>query len=250
MLIPKVNIHNVHLLENPMKSTAYPLLPPPGTLKATEYFTIILLFVRRRANKQQRGTNITWPINILGMSAAFLGPFVEKDIKKSALISTVCFACRFAGTGASIAAGCPRRAHLLWRNHGHWIGRRLSDAGEEPNAVVRQRSRHRHRRRGIRSGQGHRGKHQPCSTLPVLLEQHFGMKSVSTVHGLALSAWAFAGLSGNQLASFVVSHATDAAHRYSALIPIITVLYAVALASIIAVTLATKGKGANALSSR
>lgn len=86
----------------------------------------------------------------------------------------------------------------------------------------------------------------PCSTLPVLLEQHFGMKSVSTVHGLALSAWAFAGLSGNQLASFVVSHTTDAAHRYSALIPIITVLYAVALASIIAVTLATKGKGANA----
>ncbi len=84
------------------------------------------------------------------MSAAFLGPFVEKDIKKIGfLISTVCFACRFAGTGASIAAGCPRRAHLLWRNHGHWIGRRLSDAGEEPNAVVRQRSRHRHRRRGF-----------------------------------------------------------------------------------------------------
>ena len=52
----------------------------------------------------------------------------------------------------------------------------------------------------------------PCSTLPALLEQHFGMKSVSTVHGLALSAWAFAGLSGNQLASFVVSHTTDAAH--------------------------------------
>ena len=55
------------------------------------------------------------------------------------------------------------------------------------------------------------------------------MKSVSTVHGLALSAWAFAGLSGNQLASFVVSHTADAAHRYSALIPIITVLYAIAL---------------------
>lgn len=48
------------------------------------------------------------------------------------------------------------------------------------------------------------------STLPVLLEQHFGMKSVSTVHGLALSAWAFAGLSGNQLASFVVSRSTHA----------------------------------------
>ena len=53
MLIPKVNIHNVHLLENPMKSTAYPLLPPPGTLKATEYFTIILLFVRPN-NREER----------------------------------------------------------------------------------------------------------------------------------------------------------------------------------------------------
>ena len=244
MLIPKVNIHNVHLLENPMKSTAYPLLPPPGTLKATEYFTIILLFVRRRANKQQRGTNITWPINILGMSAAFLGPFVEKDIKKSALISTVCFACRFAGTGASIAAGCPRRAHLLWRNHGHWIGRRLSDAGEEPNAVVRQRSRHRHRRRGIRSGQGHRGKHQRHP------DRRCRVQRCRRCLSSTLSAWAFAGLSGNQLASFVVSHTTDAAHRYSALIPIITILYAVALASIIAMTLATKGKSANTLSSR
>ncbi len=39
------------------------------------------------------------------MSAAFLGPFVEKDIKKSALISTVCFVCGFAGTRVSIAAG-------------------------------------------------------------------------------------------------------------------------------------------------
>ena len=66
MFIPKVNIRNVHLLENPMKSTAYPLLPPPNTLKATECSTIILLFVRRRANKQQRGTNITWSINNMG----------------------------------------------------------------------------------------------------------------------------------------------------------------------------------------
>ena len=74
------------------------------------------------------------------------------------------------------------------------------------------------------------------------------MKSVSTVHGLALSAWAFAGVSGNQLASFGVSHTADAAHRYSALIPIITVLYAIALASIIAVVLGTKGKRAAAQS--
>ncbi|OKY85538.1 MAG: hypothetical protein BHV59_08600 [Bifidobacterium sp. 56_9_plus] len=57
------------------------------------------------------------------------------------------------------------------------------------------------------------------STLPVLLEQHFGMKSVSTVHGLALSAWAFAGLSGNQLAlpydgrSPPIQHADSDHHR-------------------------------------
>lgn len=73
------------------------------------------------------------------------------------------------------------------------------------------------------------------STLPVLLEQHFGMASVSTVHGLALSAWAFAGLSGNQLASFVVSHASDSAHRYAALMQILAVLYTVALAAILLV---------------
>ncbi|RSX52190.1 MFS transporter [Bifidobacterium goeldii] len=69
------------------------------------------------------------------------------------------------------------------------------------------------------------------STLPVLLDQHFGTKTVSTTHGLTLSAWAFAGLSGNQLASFVVTHAPDQAHRYAALIPVITALYVVALVS-------------------
>lgn len=82
------------------------------------------------------------------------------------------------------------------------------------------------------------------STLPVLLEQHFGMKSVSTVHGLALSAWAIAGLSGNQLASFVVTHATDTAHRYSALMPILAVLYAVALVSILLVMRKTPARAA------
>ena len=70
------------------------------------------------------------------------------------------------------------------------------------------------------------------STLPVLLDQHFGTKTVSTTHGLTLSAWAFAGLSGNQLASFVVAHAPDQAHRYAALIPMLTGLFVVALISI------------------
>ncbi|MEE8685194.1 OFA family MFS transporter [Bifidobacterium mongoliense] len=70
------------------------------------------------------------------------------------------------------------------------------------------------------------------STLPVLLDQHFGTKTVSTTHGLTLSAWAFAGLSGNQLASFVITHTPDQTHRYAALIPVLTILFAIALASI------------------
>ncbi|MCH4160267.1 MAG: OFA family MFS transporter [Bifidobacterium sp.] len=91
------------------------------------------------------------------------------------------------------------------------------------------------------------------STLPVLLDQHFGIKAVSTTHGLTLSAWAIAGLSGNQLASFVVTHASDQAHRYAAVIPVITALYAVALLSIWLVsrakiqrTTSTESIGANA----
>ncbi len=68
---------------------------------------------------------------------------------------------------------------------------------------------------------------------PCCLDQHFGTKTVSTTHGLTLSAWAFAGLSGNQLASFVVAHAPDQAHRYAAaLIPVLTGLFVVALISI------------------
>ena len=41
------------------------------------------------------------------------------------------------------------------------------------------------------------------SNLPTLLSDHFGMKSISTIHGVALSAWAFAGLTGNQMASLI-----------------------------------------------
>ena len=42
------------------------------------------------------------------------------------------------------------------------------------------------------------------SNVPTLLSDHFGMKTISQVHGLVLSAWAFAGLTGNQLATFIV----------------------------------------------
>lgn len=43
------------------------------------------------------------------------------------------------------------------------------------------------------------------SNVPTLLSDHYGMKSISAIHGITLSAWAFAGLSGNQLATFIVN---------------------------------------------
>ena len=44
-------------------------------------------------------------IFFLGMSAAFLGNFVEKDIHKASLIATICFAGGMAGTGFFIWYG-------------------------------------------------------------------------------------------------------------------------------------------------
>ena len=44
------------------------------------------------------------------------------------------------------------------------------------------------------------------SNVPTLLSDHFGMGKISTIHGLCLSAWAFAGLTGNQIATFIVQH--------------------------------------------
>ena len=44
------------------------------------------------------------------------------------------------------------------------------------------------------------------STVPTLLSDHYGMSNISAIHGITLSAWAFAGLSGNQLASWIVTH--------------------------------------------
>ncbi len=44
------------------------------------------------------------------------------------------------------------------------------------------------------------------SNVPTLLSDHYGMGSISAIHGITLSAWAFAGLSGNQMASAIVKH--------------------------------------------
>lgn len=44
------------------------------------------------------------------------------------------------------------------------------------------------------------------SNVPTLLSDHYGMGSISAIHGITLSAWAFAGLTGNQVASLIVKN--------------------------------------------
>ena len=43
------------------------------------------------------------------------------------------------------------------------------------------------------------------SNVPTLLSDHYGMGSISALHGITLSAWAFAGLTGNQVANLIVN---------------------------------------------
>lgn len=43
------------------------------------------------------------------------------------------------------------------------------------------------------------------SNVPTLLSDHYGMGSISALHGITLSAWAFAGLTGNQIANLIVN---------------------------------------------
>ena len=42
------------------------------------------------------------------------------------------------------------------------------------------------------------------SNVPTLLSDQYGMGSISALHGITLSAWGFAGLTGNQLANWIV----------------------------------------------
>lgn len=44
------------------------------------------------------------------------------------------------------------------------------------------------------------------SNVPTLLSDHYGMGNISAIHGITLSAWAFVGLTGNQMATWIVNH--------------------------------------------
>ena len=64
------------------------------------------------------------------------------------------------------------------------------------------------------------------STLPALLDSRFGMGNISKIHGLALSAWAIAGLTGNNLSEFILSHTKN---NYNVVIVVALIMYAIAL---------------------
>lgn len=43
------------------------------------------------------------------------------------------------------------------------------------------------------------------SNVPTLLSDHYGMGNISAIHGITLSAWGIAGLTGNQVATLIVN---------------------------------------------
>ena len=64
------------------------------------------------------------------------------------------------------------------------------------------------------------------SNLPTLLSDVYGMGNISSLHGIALSAWAFAGLTGNQIAAFIV----EKTGNFQNILIFTTVMYTIALA--------------------
>ena len=64
------------------------------------------------------------------------------------------------------------------------------------------------------------------SNVPTLLSDHFGMKQISAVHGMCLSAWAIAGLTGNNMSELILN-LTNKSYDY--ILIATTILYFVAL---------------------
>ena len=69
------------------------------------------------------------------------------------------------------------------------------------------------------------------SNVPTLLSDHYGMSNISAIHGITLSAWGFAGLTGNNLANLIVEKfgANNVAEGYQAVLYVTVALYIVAL---------------------
>lgn len=65
------------------------------------------------------------------------------------------------------------------------------------------------------------------STLPAILSERFGMEKISSIHGLALSAWGIAGLTGNNMSELILSLSNK---TYDYILVATIVLYIVAMA--------------------
>ncbi|MBR7042505.1 MAG: OFA family MFS transporter [Bacilli bacterium] len=64
------------------------------------------------------------------------------------------------------------------------------------------------------------------STLPALLSERFGMDKISKIHGLSLSAWAIAGLTGNNMSELILN-LTNKSYDY--ILIATAILYTIAL---------------------
>ena len=78
------------------------------------------------------------------------------------------------------------------------------------------------------------------STLPALLSARFGMDKISKIHGLALSAWAAAGLTGNNMSAIILQHTGNKPESYNVILCAVAALYVVAL--VICVTMVSPRK--------
>ena len=68
------------------------------------------------------------------------------------------------------------------------------------------------------------------STLPALLSSRFGMNNISKIHGITLSAWAVAGLTGNNMSEVILKATSPsvATRCYDLLLFATLILYAIA----------------------
>ena len=68
------------------------------------------------------------------------------------------------------------------------------------------------------------------STLPALLSSRFGMNNISKIHGITLSAWAVAGLTGNNMSEVILKATSPsvATRCYDLLLFATIILYAIA----------------------
>ncbi len=67
------------------------------------------------------------------------------------------------------------------------------------------------------------------SNVPTLLSDHYGMSNISAIHGITLSAWGFAGLTGNQMATWIVNNSANATAGYQNVLYVTLGLYVVSL---------------------